>query len=168
MGNFIKDKKRGEVGERIVKNILTASYPKEDIIKAEGKNSDYDFAVLQRAHPESSLSDKFTYFEVKYDEMARDTGNICFEVSNGTKLTGIFASKSDWIFYIVPSKLANTYEVFKMDRIKLIAWLKSNEGLTRAVNGGDKSKFSLLLVKKGVLLAHINEIGQHMTWVEGA
>ena len=118
-----------------------------------------DFAILK--HNSGSVSDKFTYFEVKYDEMARDTGNICFEVSNGTKLTGIFASDTEDVFYIVPTKEQNIYEVFRMNRVKLVGWLKENLTLTRAVNGGDKNKFSLLLVKKEVLLNAISKLGTH-------
>lgn len=155
MGNFIKDKKRGEIGEKITASILKSENSSKEVVKSVGRVN-WDFAV-----------DGVKY-ETKYDEMAKDTGNICFEVSNGTKLTGIFASEAHFVFYIIPTNKANIYEVFKMNIVDLIAWLKSNEKLTRAVNGGDKSKFSLLLVKKDVLLAHIKEVGQYTTWTEGA
>jgi len=154
MGNFIKDKKRGEIGEKIAFQVLESEYPKTEILKAQGKQPDWDFAIGKM------------YFEVKYDEMAFDTGNICFEVSNGTKLTGIFASKSHEILYVIPTKKSKEYQVFKFNRIKLLKWLDENPTLTRAVNGGDRNKFSLLLVKRDILISNISKFGNCLTWVE--
>lgn len=171
--SFLSDKKRGEVGEKVVASILKAAYPKAEITKSEGK-VDWDFTVAHKHKADGKCvpaHTSYARYEVKYDEKARDTGNICFEVSNGTKLTGVFASKVDYVFYIVPTKQKDTYEVFRMDRYQIVDWLKTHPELTKAVNGGDKNKFSLLLVKKEVLLNAISELGEfrlgsYMTWVE--
>lgn len=171
--SFLSDRKRGEIGERVVASILKVAYPKDEITKSEGK-IDWDFTVSFKHKGDKKCVPAHTSYkryEVKYDEKARDTGNICFEVSNGTKLTGVFASKVDYVFYIVPTKQKDTYEVFKMGRHQIVDWLKNNPKLTKAVNGGDKNKFSLLLVKKDVLLNAISELGEsrlgsYMTWVE--
>lgn len=148
MGNFLSDKKSGEIGEKIASTILG-----NDFVKSPPKTAGYDFKSLTTGKT----------VEVKFDKMSEDSGNLAFETSNGVKTTGVFASTADEIWYIAPTK--KTFKIFKFNRTSLISWLKSTP-LVRAVNGGDKKKFAILLVKISDIEKNINILGEQLTWVE--
>lgn len=154
MGNFRKDIKRGEIGEKIVAQILWATQS-DEFKKSVGKFSDWDYVS------------KTTSIEVKYDEMALKSGNICFETSNGKKLTGIFASKAKEVWYVIPTINKGIYDIFIWPRKKLVDWLLKNQSLVKAVNGGDYNKFDLMLVKREIIEKTIESIGgSKFQWVE--
>lgn len=83
------------------------------------------------------------HVEVKFDIMAARTGNLCFEMSNGTKMTGIMTTQADEIFYVVPD--GNKKKVFVFDPDKLRSYIK-NLPVKNIKNGGDKKKFILAVV----------------------
>lgn len=82
--------------------------------------------------------------EIKYDMMAARTGNLCFETSNGTKMTGIYKTEADFICYVVPRK--DGKEVYVFNPRSLREYVETSSNVT-IKNGGDKRKFILALVK---------------------
>ena len=59
-------------------------------------------------------------YEVKFDERAADTGNLCFELHGGARgPTGLLVSTCDWLVYLVPAG-AGQVEVHYMQRPQLI------------------------------------------------
>lgn len=82
--------------------------------------------------------------EVKFDIMAGRTGNLCFEMSNGKKLTGILTTKADFVYYVVPSKEGKRVYIFKTS--KLVDFVQNSPRI-KVKNGGDKKKFILGLAK---------------------
>jgi hypothetical protein len=91
-----------------------------------------------------TLTEDHVNIEVKFDEMAAKTGNLCFEMSNGSKMTGIMATKADRVYYVVPNGDGATVYVF--DTEKLRAFISDPANVT-IKNGGDKRKFVLALAK---------------------
>jgi hypothetical protein len=82
--------------------------------------------------------------EIKYDIMAARTGNLCFETSNGTKMTGIYKTEADFICYVVPRK--DGKEVYVFNPTSLRKYVETSPNV-KIKNGGDKRKFILALVK---------------------
>jgi len=88
------------------------------------------------------------FVEVKFDLMAARTSNLCFEVSNGKKATGILATEADKIVYVVPMEDDRGYKLFVFRRDNLLNYLKdpNSIGKFRFVRGGDNHRFSLAIV----------------------
>jgi len=84
--------------------------------------------------------------EVKYDIMAENTGNMCFEFSNGKgKLTGIFATEADLVTYVLNNGDNYTLYIFNKALLKEYLGSDKNIGSVRIVNGGDKKRFTMAL-----------------------
>lgn len=134
--SFRRDIVDGKRGEAIVKSYLERFGKKVDELPPRNPRGD----LVQWLDDELSLS-----YEVKYDLKSRQTGNMCFEIANGKgQITGIAATKADYIVYVVPNDDGHTLYLFV--REKLYDWL-FNSGINhRIVNGGDKKKFSMILV----------------------
>jgi len=81
--------------------------------------------------------------EVKFDVMAEQTGNLCFELSNGSKLTGILETGADEVFYVVPDGKSKKIFKFEIDELRKYILNPLNVIIKM---GGDKKKFSLALV----------------------
>jgi hypothetical protein len=75
--------------------------------------------------------------------MAKRTGNLCFEMSNGSRNTGIMETEADKVYYVVPGKGCKV--VFVFDTEKLRSYI-TEPGNATIKNGGDKGKFVLALV----------------------
>jgi len=101
--------------------------------------------------------------EVKHDVMAARTGNLCFEITNGRKLTGIMATKSDGVYYVVPR--GNYKEVFAFNTDKLKKYLHL-PGKAEVKNGGDRKKFMLALVCINQIIA--DEVAESIFRIEDA
>ena len=144
MGHFLKDKQQGDIAEDIVLKMLEDEHPKRKFKKVKGKNSDYD--IIE----DSRRKDKVTV-EVKFDLKAAETGNLCFEFTNGKKPTGVCVSKAKEIRYVLKTKRKNHYIVLTFDRAALLAKLlfyavtKPTKGI-RLVYGGDRRAFGLILI----------------------
>lgn len=97
--------------------------------------------------------------EVKYDKKAADTGNLCFELGNSKKPTGIMSSESDFVYYVIPSKGSVDVLVFKTGKLR--DFLAESDKVRKTV-GGDRKAFQLALVKRSliesddILSAHYN------------
>lgn len=144
MGNFIYDKSAGELAENIVLDVLKQEHPKKTFKKVVGKNSDFDIV-------EDSKSKNPLTIEVKFDIKAKETGNLCFEFTNGQKPTGVCISKALEIWYVLESKTPNNYIIFKFNRAKLLQHLlfhsiTQQQKDIRVVYGGDEKKFGLIII----------------------
>jgi hypothetical protein len=89
--------------------------------------------------------DKSTYkIEVKYDYMAKDTGNFCFELKDHKgRDSGISVTEADTVIYVLDEE-----NVFEFDTKKLKSFIKreiskKNSDIRK---GGDGKAFKLLLV----------------------
>ena len=87
----------------------------------------------------------FTNIEVKYDMYAKRSGNLCFEMSNGKKMTGIMITPAERVYYVVPQK-GRSHKVLVFDTEKLRAWIQDPDNVV-IKSGGDKKKFVLALAK---------------------
>ena len=89
------------------------------------------------------------FIEVKFDKYAKKSNNLCFELSNGKKDTGILSTGADVVAYVVPCKAEGRYMIFYFDTKKLRDWLAqdSSKQFISIKRGGDKKKFKMALVK---------------------
>jgi len=109
-----------------------------EVRELEGKE-EQAFGDLAVKQAESQLN-----IEIKYDIMARRTGNLCFEKSNGKKSTGVMTTRADKIFYVVPQ--GRTKRVFVFDPTKLREYIEASP-YVQIKNGGDGKRFILAIVK---------------------
>jgi len=82
--------------------------------------------------------------EVKFDIMAEKTGNLCFELSNGKKLTGMLGTKASEVYYVVPEGSLRKIFKFRLDKLRDYILEPANVIMKK---GGDSRKFHLALVK---------------------
>jgi len=156
MGSFHKDIKRGAIGEKVVLDFLEKECPELVFKKRPGKFKDWDIEEVRKDGKQGVT------IEVKYDEMSEKSGNICVEVSNGSELTGIYASKAEAVYYVIPH--GKKFDIYIFHREDFLKYIKDNPGKFRAVQGGDNWKFSLLLIKQSEILKDIDQIGRKLTW----
>lgn len=83
------------------------------------------------------------FIEVKYDLYAKKSGNLCFEMSNGKKLTGIMVTKADNVYYVVPYEGGKKVFVFQTKALQSYIQNPSNVTMKK---GGDRKRFDLALV----------------------
>lgn len=141
--SFLKDLEASKKGV----DVAIAHFQKDDGVnirtlpKAEQSKGDFEVNYINTSYPP-------LYVEVKLDIMAGRTGNLCFEVDNGKKATGILATQADKIVYVVPKTDGATYKLFVFGKDNLLAYLSdnSNSGKFRLVRGGDRGRFGMVLV----------------------
>lgn len=90
--------------------------------------------------------------EVKYDIKSSETGNLCFEIDNGNKLTGICATTAHHIYYVLPHNGKFRLLRFLTDELKGYVLDPANKNV-RFVKGGDRRKFNLALVSIDNIIA---------------
>ena len=135
MGHFLSDLDRSKEAVELLKKKFEADgYSVRELPKEEQKNGDLEIHQF----------DQFENIEIKFDIMAGRTGNLCFEMSNGTRMTGVMETRADRIYYVVPE--GTHKKVFVFDPEKLRTYLKTSPNVT-IKNGGDKKKFVLALVQ---------------------
>lgn len=153
--NFKRDLEDSKLAESIIRQFLEERHGREVLPLPRERQSEGDLDL-----------GNFTV-EVKFDKMAADTGNLCFEMANGKgKFTGIAATKAKYVYYVVPRK--DRYSIYEFDTNSLREFLfdKANADKIRVVNGGDRRAYSLMLLsienveKYHVAIKH--------EWVEGA
>lgn len=161
MGNFVYDKSRGDLAEEIVLDILHEEYPKKKFKRVKGKNSDYDIVEDTRSRNKITI-------EVKFDIKARETGNLCFEFTNGMKPTGVCVSKAQEIWYVLQTKKRGEYTIFRFKRAELMQYLLFNSILNpnklRICYGGDRKSFGLIIIPLETVIDEIDSIGEVSTW----
>lgn len=136
MGHFLRDLERSKSAvKKLIEHYKSIGHLVREL---EGKDEQEhgDFRIM--------LTDMHVNIEVKYDEMAAKTGNLCFEMSNGTKMTGIMATKAHKVYYVVPNGEAVTVYVFETEKLKDFISKPEN---VKIKNGGDRRKFVLALAK---------------------
>ena len=135
MGHFLSDldRSRGPV-DKLMEWYEKIGYTVREFEKDEQQYG--DFCIMKDG---DSVN-----IEVKFDEMSGKTGNLCFEMSNGSKLTGIMTTKADKVYYVVPN--GKMQRVYIFDTEKLRAFIIDPANVT-VKSGGDKRKFILALAK---------------------
>jgi len=135
--NFRKDLEQSQIGVGVVKEHIVRSVAYDTIENLErDRQHEGDLEIM--------LDDTPCTIEVKYDMMAENTGNLCFEASNGKKATG----QADEVWYVVPD--GDSFDIYKFETTKLVSFLNNpvNSDKIKVVNGGDRRKFILMLMKK--------------------
>ena len=141
MGHFLSDLERSkEAVILLAKNFESNGYKVRELPREEQNKGDLEITKF----------DELLNIEIKFDIRAKRSGNLCFEISNGTRMTGIMETKADRIYYVVPDD--SNYLVFYFDPEKLRTYLKESSNVT-IKNGGDKKKFVLALVKISDIVA---------------
>jgi hypothetical protein len=138
--SFRKDLEDSKKGVKVVSDYMARKYNvkiRELVGKEEQKRGDI---LVETTEP-------FTV-EVKFDIMAAKTGNLCFEMDNGKKLTGILATKANRIVYVVPNGSSEKFKLYVFSTPSLLAFVTNTDtaGRFRFVRGGDGGKFGMLLV----------------------
>lgn len=135
MGHFLSDldRSRGPVN-KLMEWYEGVGYDVREFERSEQEFGDFSI----------SKDGETTNIEVKFDEMSDKTGNLCFEMSNGSKMTGIMTTKADKVYYVVPNGQTQTVYIF--DTEKLRQFISEPANVT-VKNGGDRRKFILALAK---------------------
>lgn len=139
--SFRKDLEESKKGVSVAAQYFSTKYdaPCTELPKAEQHKGDF---FVERDND----SGGGIYVEVKFDLMAAKTSNLCFEVSNGKKATGIMSTEADKVVYVVPQ--ADGFKLFIFGRADLLNYLANpvNVGKFRLVRGGDGHRFSMVII----------------------
>ncbi len=134
--NFKRDLEESKRGVKVAADFFSTKLGAEirELPKVEQHKGDFECAGV--------------FVEVKFDLMAARTNNLCFEVDNGKKATGILATEADKIVYVVPYADNSGFKLYVFSRANLLNYLKdpSSSGKFRLVRGGDNHKFGMILV----------------------
>ncbi len=147
---FLKDLEESKVAVNVVKSYLSQLHKNvkgleiTELERARQKEGDLEVTFKRKA----------SYcVEVKYDMMAKKTGNMCFETHNKKgDLTGIASTEADEIHYVVPRDEGFILYVFNTKSLRKYLYDEKNIGKFRMVKGGDRRATSMILVKIDVLL----------------
>ena len=136
MTKFNDDLTTGHCAEEYVLSQLKKEFPTLKQVKV--KNKDYDL-----------VDDSGYSFEVKYDILSKDTGNVGFELECYGKPSGLKATKAnEWIhIFYVHGKWVYT----RVAVGSLKSFLKSNKDYLKVVMGGDNNASKMVLVDAYVL-----------------
>lgn len=138
---FAKDFKDGKFAEKLIANFLLS------------RNINVPVLELGRARQSEGDLEIHNYtVEVKFDRLAGETGNLCFELSNGKGNTGIASTLAKEIYYVVPDNIPQ-YIIygFNTDSLRKYLYDKSNANKFKIVNGGDRKAFTLLIVSRKII-----------------
>lgn len=139
MGNFVKDLRRSRAAVDALVNHYSECGFTVDYLEGKEDQEYGDFYVEGLLNGPEKVN-----CEVKFDMYAKRSGNLCFEMSNGTKETGIMTTKADMIYYVVPGD-GDQLRVFTFEPNKLRKFIQDPANVVMK-NGGDKGKFVLALV----------------------
>lgn len=145
MGHFLSDLDRSQEAVDLVKEY----YVQNGFSVRELERDEQHLGDLEIIDNSLGLNEHVCNVEVKYDIMAARTGNLCFEMSNGKRPTGIMETKADKVFYVVPNKKSKMVFVFNVDKLR--EFIQNPENVT-IKNGGDRRRFTLALAKTFVVM----------------
>ena len=148
--SFLRDLEESKVAVNVVKVYIEKLYKEmgsvvtiTELEKARQKEGDIEIA--------DDCGGKFTV-EVKYDMMAKKTGNLCFETHNiKGKLTGISSTEAEEVYYVVPDETGYMLYMFNTKKLKSYLFDAANTSKFRSVKGGDRWSTFMLLVKREVI-----------------
>jgi hypothetical protein len=131
MKNFEDDLNTGIRAQNFIIKQLEKEYGK--MKSSEGNFKDYDL-----------INDKNYTFEVKFDLLSRETGNVGIEYSCNNQKSGISATKANgWIHIYF---LDNRWVYSKMDVTELKNFIKENWDYFKKVVGGDGNRAKIILI----------------------
>lgn len=131
MGNFRRDLAAShEAVEAIMEHLEEQGHKTEELPRERQGEGDIEV-------------DGSDTIEVKYDLYAKRSGNLCFEMSNGKKPTGIMTTQANSVYYVVPNGTGKN--VYAFETAALRKYIQQPENVT-IKKGGDKKKFDLALV----------------------
>jgi len=82
--------------------------------------------------------------EIKYDKMAKKTGNLCFELfDDKSRPSGILATEADLTVYMLDK---NTIFEFQTNELKKFIEYAIKEKQFKVVKGGDNRAFTMIIV----------------------
>ncbi len=138
MGNFLRDLDRSKAAvNALMEHYKAEGYTVGELVgKEDQKMGDFWYRLLPE-HDDICV-------EVKFDMYAKRSGNLCFEMSNGSKPTGIMTTMADKVCYVVPTD--EGARVFVFDPEELRTYIQDPTKV-EIKNGGDKKKFVLALAK---------------------
>lgn len=141
---FCKDKRSGDLAESLVTEKL----------KAHGfiveKNKSKNKVELSKWDLKAIKNSQTTTFEVKYDIMAKRTGNLAIEYYNPKKCenSGVLATEAEyWIIVLLNEDMSNTAYIIRV--ADLLKYFHDNKG--RDVFGGDDNSCMRLFKKDDIL-----------------
>ncbi len=117
-----------------------------DLPKAEQHKGDFEVTPPEKYTGMGNVEQSSFFVEVKFDIMAAKTGNLCFEVDNGKKATGIMSTKAERIIYVVPQTGGFKLYIFRTTNLLDYLSNSAQSGKFRFVRGGDSKRFGMLLV----------------------
>jgi catechol 2,3-dioxygenase-like lactoylglutathione lyase family enzyme len=139
--SFRKDLEDSKKGVGVAASYFAKKYNAaiRELPKAEQGNGDFEVEA------DKDICGPF-FVEVKYDLMAAKTGNLCFEVDNGKKATGILATAAQRIVYAIPQVGGHRLFIFRTPDLLTYLSNPTQAGKFRFVRGGDGKRFGMLLV----------------------
>ncbi len=148
--SFLRDLEESKVAVNIVKAWLENKHSNADNLTVEelerARQHEGDVEVLSDCGIAYSI-------EVKYDIMARKTGNLCFETHNKKgDLTGIASTEADEVHYVVPREGGYVLYMFKTEELRSYLFDTLNTKKFRSTKGGDRRAYSMLLVNRETLI----------------
>ena len=144
--SFLRDLEESKVAVNVVKAFLENLHEDannaivEELGKARQKEGDVEVTS------ECGISYSV---EVKYDMMAKQTGNLCFETHNSKgDLTGISSTEANEVHYVVPEEDGFSLYMFKTKELRNYLFDTKNISKFRSVKGGDRRATCMLLVSR--------------------
>lgn len=134
---FLSDLRLGKKMEEYVAEIYKENfYPTCDYISYHiGKEYDISFSFPRK----NSI-----HVEVKFDKMANDTGNLCFEMfDHKGEPSGIFATEAHIMVFVLNESI-----MFEFDAPRLRKFIQDEvaRGKYRILKGGDGNAFEMMLI----------------------
>jgi hypothetical protein len=146
--SFRRDLKDSEIGVKAASDYFAKKYNAtiRELPKAEQGRGDFEVTPTKYTGMGNVEEQPSIFVEVKFDLMAAKTSNLCFEVSNGKKATGIMSTEADKVVYVVPQ--GEGFKLFIFGRADLLNYLANpvNVGKFRLVRGGDGHRFSMVII----------------------
>jgi hypothetical protein len=107
------------------------------IFLPETPSSRCDFIVL--------CQDKTKLVEVKWDKLANETGNVCFEVISRNQTSGYLTTEADVFLHVI-----NEDEIYFYSTTPMLKWLMREfvVGNLRIADGGDNQTSKIILYPK--------------------
>ena len=146
---FQSDLKFGQIYEKEFIKIMGFQTYKHETSKAI---KEYDIIVKHNTNE--------TKYEIKADRLSYKTGNVCIEIANCGRPSGITSTKSDyWGYFVIKP---DGYDLYLIPTEELKEMVNSKK--YKVIRGGDGKKSELILIP----LSHLEKfkyISQHKEYL---